>query len=269
MKGKAEMDEEGFDSPRMKGTKENIECYRFSRGEWKRVGVHVPMEMELTIYVNQQELVHILCSPTKLNCLVFGFLYSEGIISGIRDVASMRLCEDESLADVRLKDQDYKLPSHRTITSGCAGGTTFETRMDAINSDLVLEPAEIISLMHQFQDRMELYRKSGGVHTSALADRGRIIVVGEDIGRHNTLDKIQGECLLMGIPTRDRILLSTGRVSSEMLIKAARMGTPIVVSRHSPTDKAISLSRDLGIALIGHARADSLSVYSHKERLRC
>ena len=116
---------------------------------------------------------------------------------------------------------------------------------------------------------MELYRLSGGVHASALSDTKNLLVVAEDIGRHNTLDKIQGECLLRGLSTRDRLLLSTGRVSSEMLLKAARMQVPVVVSRHSPTGRAISLARDLGIALVGYARGSRLSVYSHPERLGC
>lgn len=110
---------------------------------------------------------------------------------------------------------------------------------------------------------------SGGVHASALSDTKNLLVLTEDIGRHNTLDKIQGECLLRGLSTRDRLLLSTGRVSSEMLLKAAKMQVPVVVSRHSPTGSAISLARDLGIALVGYAHGSRLSVYSHPERLGC
>ena len=121
--------------------------------------------------------------------------------------------------------------------------------------------------MKQFQEQMELYRLCGGVHASALSDTKKLLVVAEDIGRHNTLDKIQGECLLRGLSTKDGLLLTTGRVSSEMLLKAARMQAPVVVSRHSPTGSAVSLARDLGIALVGYARGNRLSVYSHPERL--
>jgi FdhD protein len=251
----------------MKGAEADIPCERFSDEGWVRTPVHVPREMELTIYVNSKELVTILCTPTKLDCLVLGFLYSQGIISGVGDLASMRVCEEESLADVRLSNPEYKLPTQRTLTSGCGGGVAFITKGQRVDSDLVVTPAEVLSLMKQFQKQTELYRLCGGVHASALADTKNLLVVAEDIGRHNTLDKIQGECLLRGLSVRDGLLLSTGRVSSEMLLKAAKMQAPVVVSRTSPTGRAISLAHDLGITLVGYARGSRLSVYAHPERL--
>ena len=253
----------------LEGAAPDIVCDRFSDEGWVRTSTHVPSEMELTIYVNRQELVTILCTPTKLNCLVLGFLYAEGIISGVGDVTMMRVCDEESEVDVRLSNPEFELPAKRRLTSGCGGGATFATQGQRVDSGLVVTPTEVLSLMKQLQERMELYRLSGGVHASALADSTNLLVVAEDIGRHNTLDKIQGECLLEGLSTRDRLLLSTGRVSSEMLLKAARMQVPVVVSRHSPTESAVSLARDLGIALVGHARGNRLSVYSHPERLGC
>lgn len=253
----------------LKGVAPDVVCDRFSDEGWVRASVHVPAEMEFTIYVNGQELVTILCTPTKLNCLVLGFLYTEGIISDIGEVARMRVCEEESLADVMLSNREYQLPTLRRLTSGCGGGAGFQTQGQRVDSDLVVTPAKVLALMKQLQEQMELYRLSGGVHTSALSDSENLLVVAEDIGRHNTLDKIQGECLLRGLSTRDRLLLSTGRVSSEMLLKAAKMQAAIVVSRHSPTGNAISLACDLGIALIGYARGGRLAVYSHPERLSC
>jgi FdhD protein len=240
---------------------------RFSDERWVRTSAHVPSEMELAIYVNRQELATIMCTPTKLNCLVLGFLYTGGIVSSMSDVASMRVCEDESLADVMLANPEYKLPALQTLTSGCGSGVTFTTQAQRVESGLVVTPAEVLSLMRQFQEKTELYKFCGGVHASALADSGRLLLVTEDIGRHNTLDKIQGECLLRGLVVRDGLLLSTGRVTSEMLLKAAKMQTPVVVSRSSPTDRAVLLARDLGIALVGYARGRRLSVYSHPERL--
>jgi FdhD protein len=253
----------------LKGVAPEVVFDRFSDQEWGRTSSHLPSEMALTISINRQELVTILCTPTKLNYLVLGFLYAEGIISSIGDVASMRVSEEESLADVTLSDAEYELPAQRTLTPGCGGGATFKTQGQKVDSDLVATPEEVLSLMKQLQEQMVLYRLCGGVHASALANTKNLIVVAEDIGRHNTLDKIQGECLLRRLRTRDRLLLSTGRISSEMLLKAAKMKVPVVVSRHSTTGAAASLARDLGITLVGHARGSRLSVYSHPERLGC
>lgn len=137
-----------------------------------------------------------------------------------------------------------------------------------MDSDLLIAPEHILWLMKQMNQNAELYRFCGGVHTSALADGNGLLVISEDIGRHNTLDKIMGECLITGQSTRDTLLLTTGRISSEMLSKALRMETPIIVSRSSPTDRAISLARELGITLIGYVRGNRLSVYTHEERLK-
>jgi FdhD protein len=260
--------EEAVNISGAKGTAMDVVCDRFSEEGWLRTSVHVPSEKEIAVYVNRQELVTILCTPAKLNFLVLGFLYSEGIISGLSDVLGMRVCDEESEVDVMLSNPDYKLPTLRTLTSGCGGGATFKNQGQRVDSALVVTAPEVLTLMKQLlQEQMELYRLMGGLHASALADTKSFLVVSEDIGRHNTLDKIQGECLLRGLSTKDRLLLSTGRVSSEMLLKAARMQVPVVASRHSPTGAAVLLARDLGVALVGYARGGRLTVYSHPERL--
>ena len=184
-----------IDKPDLKGVAPDVIIDRFSGKDWDRTSVHVPSETELVISVNGKELITILCTPTKLNCLVLGFLYIEGIISGMGDVASMRVCEEESLAEVMLNNPEYKSPTLRILTSGCGGGVAFKTQEQRVDSGLVVTPAEVLSLMKQFQGQMELYRLCGGVHTSALSDTKNLLVVAEDIGRHNTLDKIQGECM--------------------------------------------------------------------------
>ena len=249
------------------GVAPNVTCNLFSGEEWLSMPAPVPREMSLAIYVNDQELVTILCTPTKLNCLVLGFLYSEGIITNMHQVASMRICEDEPIADVRLTKTDFAIPSRRTLTSGCGGGVSFRTQEQRVDSDLVVTPREVLALMKQLHQHQNLFQQCGGIHCSTLCDRKQILVAAEDIGRHNTLDKILGECLLRGLPTRDRILLTTGRISSEMLLKTARMQIPVVVSRGSPTELAISLGQELGITVVGYARSNRLSVFSVEERL--
>jgi len=249
------------------GVTPNVTCNFFSGEEWRRETVAVPSEMPLTIFINGQETVTILCTPTRLTHLVLGFLYSEGIIASMHDVVSLRVCEDEPIADVRLTKTEYTVPPKRTLTSGCGSGVSFKTQAQRVDSDLVVTPEEVLSLMKQLYQQQKLFQLGGGIHSSALCDRKQILVMAEDIGRHNTLDKIMGECLMRGLPTQDCILLTTGRISSEMLLKAARMQTPIVVSRGSPTERAISLGNDLGITVIGYARGSRLSVFSDEERL--
>jgi len=249
------------------GVTPNVNCNFFSGEEWRRESTAVPSEMPLTIFINGQETVTILCTPTKLTHLVLGFLYSERIIANMHEVASMRVCEDEPIADVRLNKIEYTAPPPRTLTSGCGSGVSLTTQEQRVDSDLVVAPEEVLSLMKQLYQQQDLFQLGGGIHCSALCDRKQILVSAEDIGRHNTLDKIMGECLMRRLPTQDCILLTTGRITSEMLLKAARMQTPIIVSRGSPTERAISLGNDLNITVIGYARGSRLSVFSGEERL--
>jgi FdhD protein len=251
------------------GIAPEILALNFAAGSWQEKMLSLPREMPFTIYINTHELVTILCTPAKLNCLTLGYLAAEGIIGSLQDVASMRVCEDDALADVILKNKDIELPKKRILTSGCGGGVSLGAGKTGpkIESDLKISPEQLLGLMRSMLRRAELYNQSGGIHTSALADSERVLIIGEDIGRHNTLDKILGESMLLKIPTRDKILVSSGRVSSEMLRKASRMGTPVVASLTSPTETAVMLARELEICLVGYARGGSLTVYSKAERL--
>ena len=233
---------------------------------WKEETGYLPTEMRLSISINGEELLVLSCSPVKLQPLVLGFLVSEGLITGLSDVAFIRLCRDDAVADVRL-NVDFEPPRRRTLTSGCGDSFSFHKSVEKVASDIKVTPAEILSLMKEFRRRMLLYRVSGSVHTAALSDKKRILIVAEDIGRHNTLDKILGESLLKGIPTEGKILLCTGRISSSMLVKVARMGVPLVVSQRLPTKEAVDLARELSITVVGRARASRLSVFSHHQRI--
>lgn len=251
------------------GAIEQAGCYHYAAGEWTRQTSSVVREAALTIYLNQKELVTILCTPVNINYFVLGFLYSEGIIEDIKEIASMRVCDDELEVDVRL-NHAVDLPQSRTLTSGCGGGAMLGQReMDGlrVRSEVVMTPAQVTALMKQLLDAARTHNEVGGLHTAALGDGDSLVAIAEDIGRHNTLDKLKGECLLRRLPTQDRPLVSTGRISSEMLFKAARMGVPVVISRSAITGRAISLAEELGIAAIGYTRGDRFTVYSHPERV--
>ena len=262
------MEEEVIELP--PGIEPDIESYKYADGKWQKLSLPVPQEMAFTIYINSLELVTILCTPSKLNCLVLGYLYAEGIISDIKEVISMRVCEDDALADVQLSRSDFKLPEKRVLTSGCGSGVSFDASLLAskVNSSIMVKPESILQLVKMMMENAGLYNLSGGIHTSAISDSNEILAVAEDIGRHNTLDKILGECLLRKIPTKDKLLLTSGRVSSEMLRKAAKMQTPLIASLTSPTSRAVLLARELGITLVGYARGGHLTVYAVPERLK-
>ena len=133
---------------------------------------------------------------------------------------------------------------------------------------LRIEPPRLFERMKELYQLAVGYRASRGIHGAALADADRLLFIAEDVGRHNAVDKICGEALLAGVSTRDRVLLSTGRVSSEMLLKGARMGTPVVVSRTSPTEMAISIAEQLGVTVVGYLRHDAFNVYAGGEHLK-
>ena len=231
----------------------------------------VPAEAMITLHVNGQVLVRLMCTPICLEDLALGFLYNEGLIAGLDDVAVIERCSGGDGVDVWL-EHDIDVPRVRAITSGCSGGTTFEDVKRAqhdVSSNLVVTPKQVTELMDQLSGEAALYRRAGGVHTAALAtsNGAELVCVAEDVGRHNTLDKITGSCLRKETSTRDHILLTSGRISSEMVSKAAHMGVPVIVSRTSPSTLSIDLAQAWGITLIGYTRRRSFRVYAGEERV--
>ncbi|HEX2483415.1 MAG TPA: formate dehydrogenase accessory sulfurtransferase FdhD [Methylomirabilota bacterium] len=243
--------------------------YSWKAGQLREVKGVVVREQPLTVYVNGQKLLTLLSTPQKLDALVVGYLWLEKIIGSVDEIRRLVVSEVDGRAEVDLV-REVELPQERILTSGCGGGITF--RIDPrliprIESSLRVEPARLFERMKELYQVAVGYRTSRGIHGAALADPERLLFMAEDVGRHNAVDKICGEALLRGVPTRDRLLLSTGRVSSEMLLKGARMGTPIVVSRTSPTEMAVSLAEQLGVTVVGYLRHDTFNVYAGGEHL--
>jgi FdhD protein len=168
--------------------------------------------------------------------------------------------------EVWLRRAEFTLPGRPTVTSGCGGGITFADLTAAaqpLTSGLRVSPGQLAALMRGLQET----QRTRGIHTSALASGKDLLAVIEDVGRHNTIDKLWGYCLVRDISPRDKILLSTGRISSEMLNKAAVMGVPIVASRTSPTSLSVALAEAWNVTLVGYVRRDSLNVYTARERV--
>ncbi len=255
-------------------------------------------ETPWVLYVNRRELLTMMCSPVRLHCLALGFLLSEGFISGIQDVWQMRVftapdrvytffpdagldeelhmrtCEEAiGSIDVRLRHDMPARPEKRILTSGCGGGLTFDDLSGdrpPLTSAVTVTAERVCSMMRHLHQQAGLYSRSRGVHTSGLYDpaTGQQLVMAEDVGRHNTLDKIRGECLLAGIDTTDCALVTSGRISTEMIGKARKMGVPLVISRTSPTVTSIRLAREWNITLVGYVRGRRLRVYHGEGRIQ-
>lgn len=244
----------------------------YRTGRWGENQTNVISEQAVTLTVNNESWLTFMCTPHDLKALALGFLFNEEIIDSLDEVASVRVCPGEDNIDVWL-NKSVKKPEKWIRTSGCSGGKTSiyknNPRKGSVKppNGYMLPADRVGELIDKLSEAQELYRKSGGVHTSALSDGEKIILATEDIGRHNTLDKLAGRCLLEKIRLSKRIILTTGRISSEMIQKAGRIGAAIVISRTSPSSLSVQIAEKLGITLIGYARGERFTVYTHFERI--
>ncbi len=249
-----------------------IHYKRYEFRKWKPFDAETIVESPVSLTVNGNVWLTFMCTPVKLEAMAVGFLYNEGIIEAMDEIEDVRVCEHGDNVDVWLSHSTEQPQSWRR-TSGCTGGVTAVdalARVDvSFSGDQPQVAAEAIGhMVDMLFESQELYRETGGVHTSALSDGERIVCAAEDIGRHNTLDKIAGLCLMKDTWPTTRILMTTGRISSEMLQKAARIGAPVLISRTSPSSLSIEMAERYGITLIGYARRDRFNVYSNSQRIQ-
>lgn len=244
---------------------------RYEYKKWTAFDAETIVETPVSLTVNGEVWITFMCTPGNLEAMSLGFLYNEGIIHGMDEVADARLCEHGDNVDVWLNGS-IEQPTSWRRTSGCTGGVTAvdllaKPDVSLRENKLKLQPEAIMNLVEMLFESQELYRDTGGVHTSALSDGEKVVVAADDIGRHNTLDKIAGLCLMKNIWPETRILITTGRISSEMLQKAAQLNAPILISRTSPSSLSIEMAERYGITLIGYARKHRFNVYSNSQRV--
>lgn len=239
------------------------------------VEISVIGEISLKIYINGIEYASLLCLNQLTEELALGFLYSEGVIDTIDDVASISYNERLFAVMINLVSGKSveKCESLRSVTSGCGKCFTYinplkQDKFIALSGDEKYSLSGIMQFMKDFERRSEIYKTVGGVH-SVLFQHNDFSVFNEDIGRHNCFDKIAGVLLrkrkmnLIG----GGILFVSGRVSSEIITKVIRMGAPVLVSRSTPTSAAVNLARQYNVTLLGYVRKNSGYIYSGEERL--
>lgn len=238
--------------------------HEYSKDEWSRNDGEVINETLVTIYINGLEIAAIMATPQEQDLLALGFMKNEGLIEGLAEIEILTVSKVGCCVDVWLSHPILK-PARTIITSGCGGGITFtdpEIGIEPIHSEITLDPQLLRQSFRRLQPPNSLYARSRGVHAAGLLNpqTEELIAIVEDVGRHNTIDKLTGCCLKHGLETRDRVLLVTGRISSEMMRKTAVMGCPIVASRTSPTSLSVEMAQAWNITLVGYIRQGSMRI---------
>lgn len=233
-------------------------------------------EAPITIFLNGKELITMLASVGEEQFLATGFLASEGIIEKVDDIKAIDVDNLSGIIKVDThagESAAEKLFLKRYLTACCGKGrSAFNFANDVltvkkITSSLILTPQDIMEYSQMLEDQSKLFQATGAVHGGALAEDGQFIFLSFDIGRHNVFDKIYGQCLIKGISTDNKIMVFTGRVSSEIILKISKMNIPIIIARSAPTSLALDMAEELGITVIGFARGERLNIYTHAQRV--
>ncbi|NMF88012.1 formate dehydrogenase accessory sulfurtransferase FdhD [Aromatoleum petrolei] len=245
-------------------------------------GEHVPTqiagEFPLTIYVDRREIVTLMTLGAAPEALTIGWLRNQRLVASLDDIEAVQVDWEVNAVAVKtrngLVDADERLGS-RTVTTGCGQGTVFGGLMDEIDAihlpaDRRLTQATLYALMDAVRHHESIYKQAGAVHGCALAwptaDGCEILMFVEDVGRHNAVDAIAGQMWLDGLGGGDKIFYTTGRLTSEMVIKTAQMGIPFLVSRSGLTQMGWEIARKIGLTMIGRAQGKHYLLFTGEER---
>ncbi len=227
----------------------------------------VAVEKKIRISVNGESVLSLYCSPTMVREFVVGIVHNEGLISG--EWCSERMTieyGDEIRVDI--PSSGTVREGERVVTSGCGGGVSFSRdEVGRVTDNASFSAGAIRGIFREFQHRSDAYRLTGGAHSAAISDGEKILAFAEDIGRHNAVDKVIGYCLLENISFGGKIMLASGRLSSEIVNKCAVGKVPVLASRAAPTSLAVDIAEAAGITVVGFVRGDRMNIYSGKERI--
>ena len=237
------------------------------------VEIRVPVERALTLYLNAQEIVTMMTINDYPEYLALGYLLNQNMLKPTDVVTEVEYDDDLQVVVVRTEhgtNFEQKLKK-KTLTSGCAQGTAFGDLMESIEDielpQTPLRTSWIYQMTHEINTKPSLYLTAGAIHGCVLCFEGTPICYMEDVGRHNAVDKIAGWMFRHGVSAADKIFYTTGRLTSEMVIKTVRMGIPILVSRSGFTSWGVDLARQAGLVLIGRAKGKRFIALAGAERL--
>lgn len=242
--------------------------YKNSGASFDEAEDSIALEKRLRISVNGKEVLSLFCTPLMIRELVVGMFMTEEIINGKWCAERMSIVYNEDVA-VDIPADGEASTNGAVITSGCIGGITFPKRLSLqkIDDPFQIKMSALKELFKRFQNASELYKLTGCVHSAALSDGNEILCLAEDIGRHNAVDKAIGYAILENFSFKGKVMLASGRLSSEIVSKCAKWGIPVVASRTSPTSLAVEIAEKCGLTVVGFIRADRLNVYSNPWRV--
>ncbi len=238
--------------------------------------LNIAGEYPLTIKVDDAEVVTLMTLGTYPEKLTLGYLRNQRLIDDINEIAEVRVDWDRETVDVLTSHGDGIVDLHekiakRTVTSGCGQGTIFSCTLDKLYDTRLprveIYQSTIYALLKTINSYNEIYRAAGAVHGCALCDGSQMLYFVEDVGRHNATDTIAGEMWLEGMGGNDKIFYTTGRLTSEIVMKAAHMGVPILISRSGITHMGLELAQDLGVTLIARAKGRHFLVYNGEDTI--
>ena len=240
-----------------------------------RVTSRVPVERPLTVFLNSQEIVTMMTIGDRPDCLAVGYLLNQGMLLALDVIEAVEHDAELELVVVRTArktDYEEKL-RRRTLTSGCAQGTAFGNMMERFEGVVLDRAAELrtswlYALSRKINTRPSLYLAAGAIHGCVLCEADRPLVYMEDVGRHNAIDKIAGWMHLNGAGPEGKLFYTTGRLTSEMVIKCVQMRIPILVSRSGFTAWGVELARQAGLTLVGRAKGRRFLCLAGEDRLR-
>ena len=249
-----------------------VEAYN-ERGEM--VPTAIAGEHPLTLYVDKREIVTLMTLGHAPEALAIGYLRNQRLFSSIEEITAVQVdWETNSVAVTTHKKKNLeKKMEKRTVTTGCGQGTVFGDLMEEIESvklrnDVTLTDADLFVLLDKVRKHETIYKQAGAVHGCALATAaGEILMFVEDVGRHNAVDAIAGFMWLDGIDGSDKLFYTTGRLTSEMVIKCAQMRIPFLVSRSGLTQMGHAIASQVGITMLGRASGKHYLAFTGKERL--
>ncbi len=242
------------------------DCLHFDGQEAEESACQVAEEVPLSIFINGRHFVTAMISPQMKREFVTGHFFSERIIASLEEIESLEI--EGNVARAIIANPLRAILPRRPIVSGCGGIASFldESKLPEIRSNLKITKEEVFAGMKAISCS-EIHQATGGVHSVGLFDEKGAVCIIEDIGRHNALDKALGVCLSRGSDLGRIFAASTGRVSSDMALKCAVAGIPIIVSRGATTGLAITLAERTGLAIVGFVRGKRMNVYTHRQRI--